>query len=223
MKVTKRQLKKIIKEELNLVLKEQEEWPPLTTSPLVIDPSGRYEPRFRLDPKTDEIVGSKVVDHGNPQGDPQGDPSVAPEPRQSFADWTADVPGPRDVAKSTTSVPATEVPMPPAVTPEGPAPFEPAMAGTEARKRTAWDAQRDLDWAIKAYNFWGEADASSEDFKRAEAAVGTFRNEMLEMGTEPGSWPYSTPRKEGIHSIGRHPVYDPSTGEAYPRARDQDY
>jgi len=204
MKVTKRQLKKIIKEELNLVLNERIEqpWPPLTTRPLATDPSGRYEPRWRVDPETDEVVGTKVVDHGNPQGDPQGDPRVAPGPP---------------------IMPATEVPMPPAVTPEGPAPFEPALAGTEARKRTAWDAQRDLDWAIKAYNFWGEADASSEDFKRAEAAVGTFRNEMLEMGTEPGSWPYSTPRKEGIHSIGRHPVYDPSTGEAYPRARDQDY
>lgn len=163
MKVTKRQLKRLIKEELQKVFEQTRH---------INCPPGYYGTASGCKPYG---LGSDV-DPGVPDDAPPGEPA----------------------------------PLRP--------PLDAALPETEAKKRSAYDAQKDLDWAIKAYNFWGSQDPTSEDFANAQAAVETFRNEMVEMGVEPGSIePFYGQPKKGIRSIGRYPVQDPRTGKPYPK------
>ena len=196
MKVTKRQLKRLIKEELQLALKEQRglgpAWDPKIAHRAPSNaqcPHGHFPQGVGYD---GVLICGKHPITPNPPLD-----SAPPLPQEAM-----------DVGTPT---------RPSGVTPAHP-PFETALPETEAAKRSAYDAQRDLDWAIKAYNFWGAQDPASEDFVNAQAAVETFRNEMMEMGVEPGSVEpfYGTPKK-GTYQIGREPVLDPKTGKPYPR------
>jgi hypothetical protein len=150
MKVTKRQLQRLIKEELQKVFEQ--------TTPINCPP-GYYG------------TASGCKPYGPASDVDPGAPDVTPAPLRP--------------------------------------PLEAALPETEARKRTAYEAQRDLDWAIKAHNFWGSQDPASEDFVNAQAAVETFRNEMVDMGVEPGSitpYPESGPRtEEGDYLMGKPP------------------
>ncbi len=69
MKLTKSQLKCLIKEELEAMLSEDKsEWEKKKTNPIIIDPSRRTEPRHILDPETGEEIGGKRVVGAGAQG-----------------------------------------------------------------------------------------------------------------------------------------------------------
>ena len=59
--------------------------------------------------------------------------------------------------------------------------------------RTPQDIQKDLDHAIKTYNFWGTKDKNSQEFKNADAAIKKFRKEKQEAQTRASKEPSGAP------------------------------
>jgi hypothetical protein len=77
--------------------------------------------------------------------------------------------------------------------------------------RFAQVAQYRLDNAIKAYNYWGDRDPQSKEFKNAASAVSQFRDELRDLGVNPGSvtgqqipgaWWTEDPRHQGLQTPG---------------------